>query len=192
MNFTEIVTEILGMTKRPDKILSIRREVNAAVLYYSSENDYRRDLVETTLAITPAGYELIVDIANDLERFRKVSYMKYGGLKVYIDEVQSLRLTKDCELLNKWYISGDSINIKLKNSTSSLDFGYYKYPPVLTDAAPNYWMLNGNWNAILQRAASVVFNDIGDAQSSQKALALASDAAMIFKSDYIRGNQHDG
>jgi len=72
MNFTEIVTEIISMTKRPDKINDIRREVNAAILYYSTEHDYRRDLVETTIAITHAGFEVIVDIGL-LTRFRKVA-----------------------------------------------------------------------------------------------------------------------
>jgi len=191
MNFTEIVTQIISMTKRPDKILDIRREVNAAVLYYSTLSDFRRDLVEVSLPIAPAGFELIITI-DDLTRFRKVSYLKYGGLKKYVDEVTSLKLTKDCELLDKWYISGDSINVRLRASASALDFGYYKYPPILTDAAPTFWMLNGNWSAVLQRAASVIFNDIGDAQSSQKAFALATDAAMIFNNDYTRSNQHDG
>lgn len=190
MNFTQIVTEILGMTKRPDKINDIRREVNAAILYYSSEHDYRRDMLETTLAISPAGYELIVAIST-LTRFRKIAYLKYAGTKIYVEEIESLMLKKDCDLLDKWYISGDAINIKLKNSASALDFGYYRYPEYKTDLVPGYWMLNGNWAAVLNRAASKVFYTIGDAQASQQAGQAALDAAMIFKNDYIRGNQHD-
>lgn len=191
MNFTEIVSEIVRITKRPDKIIDIRREVNASLLYYCTESDYRRDLVEVSLPITPAGFELIITI-DDLIQFRKVSYLKYAGLKRYIDEVTSLRLTKDCDLLDKWYISGDSINVRLRNSAAALDFGYYKYPTLLTDQSPEHWMLKGNWNAVLNRAASVMFNNIGDAQASQKAIMLATDAAMIFRNDYNRGNQHDG
>jgi len=191
MNFTAIVTEILGMTKRPDKIQDIRREVNAAILWYSSEHDYRRDLLETTIVISPAAYEKIVDLAT-LTRFRKVSYIKYAGTKRYVEELKGLKLTKDCEILDKWYLSGNSINIKLRAEAAALDFGYYQYPEYKTDALPEYWMLDGNWSAILQRAAAAVFNSIGDANSSQIAARAALEQGTIFKSDYIRGSQHDG
>lgn len=190
MNFTAIVNEILRMTKRPEKINDIRRAVNAAILYYSTENDYRRDLVETTIVITPAGYERILPL-TELTRFRKVSYMKYAGTKAYLDEVESLRLTKDCELLDKWYLAGDSINIKLRASAAALDFGYYRYPEYKTDAAPEYWMLDGNWAAIIEKAAASIFNDIGDSGSAQISERKATELAMIFKNDYKRGNQHD-
>jgi len=190
MNFTAIVNEILSMTKRPDKINDIRREVNAAILYYSTESDYRRDLVETTITITPAGYEKILAL-SDLTRFRKVSYIKYAGTKKYVEELNGLKLTKDCELLDKWYISGDSINIRLRASAASLDLGYYQYPEYKTDLLPNYWMLDGNWNAILERAASAVFNDIGDTGSSQVSARKALEAANIFRNDNTRGSQHD-
>ncbi len=190
MNFTAIVTEILSMTKRPDKINDIRREVNAAILYYSSESDYRRDLVETSIVITPAGYERILKL-SELTRFRKVSYIKYAGTRVYVEELDSLKLTKDCDLVNKWYLSGDAINIKLRSSAAALDFGYYRYPEYKTDLLPNYWMLDGNWNAILERAASAVFNDIGDTGSSQVSARKALEAANIFRNDNTRGSQHD-
>ena len=187
MNFTGIVQELIGMTKRPDKINDIRREVNAALLFYSSEHDYKRDLVEVSLPITPAGYELVISI-NTLTSFRKVSYIKYGGSLVYVNELESLRICKGADTLDKWYISGDSINVKLKNSAAALDFGYYRYPEYKTDLLPEHWMLNGNWHAILQRAASAVFNDIGDTNSSQIAARTALEHATIFKNDYIRGN----
>lgn len=190
MNFTAIVNEILRMTKRPEKINDIRRAVNAAILYYSTESDYRRDLVETTITITPAGFERILDL-NELTRFRKVSYIKYAGTKVYIDEVESLRLTKNCELLDKWYLSGDSINIRLRASASSLDFAYYRYPEYKTDLLPNYWMLDGNWAAIIEKAAASIFNDIGDSGSAQISERKATELAMIFRNDYNRGSQHD-
>lgn len=189
MNFTEIAQEILGMTKRPDKLPNIRRAINAAVLFFDTEHDYKRDVQEMQFSLPVPGYEAIIPL-NTFTRFRKMSYMKVGGTRCYVEELQSLQLTKDCSILNKWYISGDSIKVKLGLHANTLDLAYYQYPPVLTDANPNFWMLEGNWIAVLNKAAAEVYNDIGDSQSSAGALKDAVSNGVIFKNDYIRGNQH--
>lgn len=189
MNFTQIVQEVIGMTKRPDKIQNIRRAVNAAVLFYDTENDYRRDLQEFVYTLPTPGYGAIIPL-SEFTRFRKMNYIKIGGTRIYVDELKSLQLTSGCDVRNKWYISGDAINASLGSHANTLDIAYYQYPPVLSDASPNFWMLEGNWDAILQKAAASVFNDIGDANSYQGAERAATVAAAIFKGDYIRANQH--
>lgn len=189
MNFTEIVNAVIRDVKRPDKIQDARLHVNAALLYYSTEYDYEQDLIEQTLTISPAGYTLEVPI-GDLTRFRKVDYLKYAGLRKYVGKLESRILTADCQLQDKWYVAGSSIKINLGTSASALDFSYYAFPPTLTDASPDHWMLNGNWSAIFNKARSALYVNIGDTQSASSALALAERDATIFRGDYVRANQH--
>lgn len=189
MNFTDIIERLLAKHKRPDKLLDSQKAVNAAVLFYATEYDYERDLVEATVSISPASYTHEIDITG-LTRFRKVDYIRLAGSLTYMDKLESRRLTSSCDLRNKWYIAGSSLKINMAVEASALDFCYYQYPPVLTDASPTYWMLEGNWEAIMERAASRIFNDIGDTQSSTKALQDATLAAAIFRGDYVRSNQH--
>lgn len=191
MDFETLVNEVVAKVKRPDKLALARVQVNAAIRYFSQEHDYRRDLVE--LVWTPTGggshYEFIVPI-SDMARFRKIAYIKLAGKVHYIEELSSLKITKDCDLRDKWYIAGDNINIKSSAEATALDIGYYRYPQYLVDNTVSYWMIEGNWMAILERAASFVFNDIGDAQAAQLALRASNEYASIFKADTIRGSQH--
>jgi hypothetical protein len=189
MNFTEIVALVLDKHKRPDKLVDTQRAVNAAVLFYSTQFDYERDLVESVLTISPSSYTHEVDISA-LSRFRKVDYLKYAGTASYIKKLESRVLSSGCDTRDKWYIAGTSLKINMMRSASALDFSYYQYPPVLTDAAPNYWMLQGNWEAIAEKAASRIFTDIGDENSSIRALQDATAADAVFRGDYVRSNQH--
>ena len=189
MNFTDIVGLVLDKVKRPDKKVAIQAAVNASILYYSTEYDYKEDLAEQPLLLSPAGYELDYDLA-ELPLFRKVDYLKYAGTRKYIQELETRTLTAECSILDKYYIAGSSLKIKLAQEATALDLSYFRYPPALTDAAPDYWMLRGNWEAIMERAASKVFNDIGDPRSSQTALQQATLASANFRGDYVRSNQH--
>lgn len=189
MNFTQISQEIVQATKRPDKLQNIRRAINDAVLFFDTEHDYKRDVQEFSFPLPIPGYEAIIPL-TEFTRFRKMAYMKIGGSRIYVEELRSLVLSKGCDIVNKWYMSGDNINVKLGSHANALDIAYYRYPPVLTDANPEFWMLEGNWSAVLNKALSAVFNDIGDAQSASKAMQDAVNAGIIFKNDYIRGNQH--
>lgn len=189
MNFTEIVAAVLQKHKRPDKLPDTWRAVNAAVLYYSTEHDYEYDLVESSVVISPASYTHEIDITG-LTRFRKVDYIRKPGSFTYMKKLESRIITSTCDLRNKWYIAGTSLKINMAESLSGLDLSYYQYPPTLTDASPDYWMLQGNWAAIIDRAAAQIFNDIGDPQSSVKAMQDATVAAATFRGDYVRSNQH--
>lgn len=191
MDFNTLVNEVIAKVKRPDKASLARVQVNAAIQFFSQEHDYKRDLREFVWTPTPvaSSTEFIIPLA-DLERFRKIAYIKLAGTRHYLEELEALKLTKDCEINDKWYIAGDSINAKSSLAASALDIGYYRLPPYLTDNTIPYWMISSNWMAILERASAMVFNDIGDTQSYQAALRASNEYYAIFKGDYIRGSSH--
>lgn len=191
MNFTDIVTQVLAKVKRPDKLDLIRAQVNAAILFFSTEHDYDADILEQQVPVTPPAlqsYDFIIPVSS-LPRFRKMDYVRIAGSRHYAEKLDTRKLDKCTDLRNKWYRAGPVINVQFSAQAALLDISYFQYPPILTDASPEFWMLEGNWSAVAEYAASVVFNDIGDAQSSATALRKAMLEASIFKSDYIRSSQ---
>jgi hypothetical protein len=166
MNFTEVVAEVIATLKRPDKILAIRREVNAAVTSFSANQNYARDVHEQLLSIDPLEYTQVILFA-DLERFRSVKYMKRGGTKNYLAKLSAKELGTDCDMVDKYYIVGSGIKIAMSTKAATLDLAYYQYPPTLTDMAPTYWMLESGWSMIYNRACAKIFTDIGDDASAR-------------------------
>lgn len=183
MNFTEAVAEVLRIVKRPDKVTDIRREVNAAVNFFSVDSDFPRDLQEILQPITASEYTQAIALST-FTRFRKFRYIKRAGTREFLRRLNDSDLfdTK-CDLRDRYYIAGTNVNISMTKLASNLDIGWYQYPPVLTDAAPNYWMLEGNWNAVVNKAASVIFANIGEDSSARTHLAMATQAYGAFRQD---------
>lgn len=183
MNFTEVVAEVLRIVKRPDKITDIRREVNAAINHFSVDSDFPRDLQEVLQAITATEYTQAIALST-FTRFRKFRYIKRAGTREFLKRLNDTDLFDTrCDLRDRYYIAGTNVNISMTKTAASLDIGYYQYPPVLTDASPNYWMLEGNWNAVVNKAASVIFANIGDDSSARTHNAFAVQAYMAFRQD---------
>lgn len=186
MNFTEIVAEVLRITKRPDKILDIRREVNAAVNQFSMDADFARDLEELLLPISVTEYTQAISWA-DLPRWRKFQYIRRGGTRNYLCILDSSQLLKnDCDMRDRYYIVGQGVRISMTALAPTLDVAYWAFPPILTDSSPNFWQLEGNWPAVLDRATSKVFANIGDDASANKHEASARIAFAGWRATQIR------
>ncbi len=185
MNFTGIVNNILLETKRPDKLANIRKEVNAAILMFSKEKDYPRDIEEEPYLLPVPGFVTSVPMSA-LTRFRKIAYIRISNTLHYATPLGTLAPEKLCDMRDKWYVSGSTLKVSLSKSATSLDIGYYQYPPVLTDADPDYWMLDGNWETIQEQALSVIWNDIGDAQAAQFSARKALLSSAVFSGDQFR------
>lgn len=182
MNFTEVVNEVVSITKRPDKIADIRRAVNATISLACLGTDFARDHDETSLAISSSDYAGNIQLSN-LARFRKIDYILPAGYKQVLAPITPADVFNSCmEQKNCFYISGDQINYSLSALAASVKVGWFKYPPLLTDAAPTFWLLEAAPYMIVDGAASSVFRDIGDdeaARSKEAAWRLAYDSARV-------------
>lgn len=177
MNFTEVVSEVLRIVERPDKLRDIQREVNAAINSYSADTFFAGDFVELNL---PTTDQLAFAIPlTDTPRLRSIKYIKRGATKIFLIKITSQMLfDSKCDLRNTYYLAGNSIKINLAEPTTSIDIGYYEFPPFLTDAAPQHWMLDGYWPMVVDRAAARVFLSLGD-DSSARLHESAANAAYL-------------
>lgn len=187
MNFTQAVASVIGKVKRPDKQSMAQQEVNAALLFYLSRVDHSRCLVEGVFTGT-LGYTHSIPLSS-MPRFRKLDWLKYPNIRAYVRPLDTRELGCNDDIRDKWYLSGDAIQVNLARETATLQYSYYKHPPFLSDTSPDYWFLEDHWPMIVEKATSVIFNDIGDADSSRKAEALAEGYFTIFQGDLTRGTK---
>ena len=186
MNFTEVVNEILTRTKRPDKLADIRREVNSAVSIFCADVEAAEDLVESTQAIVSTEYSQALALSL-FPRWRKFLYMKYAGSRRYILKLDTKKMfTSDCKMADRYYVVGTNVNINLGTLASNLDIGYYAYPPTLTDATPNHWLLDRAWNCVFDRAVAKIYADIGDAPSADRHERYATIAWLTHRADIVK------
>lgn len=171
MNFTEVVSEVLDIVKRPDKIITIRREVNSALNFCCNETELARDLIEQSIIIANGIYIQSIPL-SDFTRFRKFKYLKTPGDRHYLSPIAPDKVFQDrIEACNAYYISGDQVIIRLRAMSSLLLVGWYAYPPTLTDSNSNFWLLDVSPYMIIDRAASKVFSSIGDDSSARTKMA---------------------
>jgi hypothetical protein len=186
MNFSEAVAEVVETSKRPDLIGRIRREINAAVSFYCADYDWDRDLIESSPAIDATEYTQAIALST-LTRFRKFKYIRRAP-KAYLTLVGNQDILKgdpNCLLQDKYYIVGDNVNLALARLASSVDIGYYAYPPLLSDGvgSSTHWLLDMSPYMIIDRALGSIFASIGDEKSAAMQRGLAREAYLALRAN---------
>lgn len=186
MNFTGVVQEILARTKRPDKLTDIRREVNSAILFFCTDVNANRDLVEANYSIVATEYTQSLPLST-FARYRKFAYIKYVGTKRYILPLDVRQaIAQDCKTVDRYYVAGSNLNLSLGTLAAQLSIAYYQYPPILTDAAPDHWLLEEAWNCVFDRAVAKIYADIDDTKAADRHEGYARMAWLAKRADLER------
>lgn len=186
MNYSALVTEVMATIRRPDKILDVGREINAALIAFSADYDFPRDIEEVTVSIDPIELSQQVKY-NLIPRFRKFQYMKRAGTREFLCPLDPKKIfQRDCDLADKYYFIGDGVRISMTRAAPALDIGYWQYPPMLSDAWPDHWFLDNGWPVIYDRACAKIFAGIGDEASAGRHERNALNAFAAFRASHIR------
>lgn len=187
MNFTEVVAEVIGIIKRPDKIADVRREVNASISFCCMDTEFARDLTEISTPVLNTAYVQSLPLTL-FARFRKFKYLKVPGARNYLTPTGPDKIFENCkEATDTYYIAGDNVIIKTRSLQTNLLVGWYSFPPTLTDALPTFWLLDASPYMIIDRAASKVFANIGDDASASKHMNLFTPAWLSARRDLASG-----
>lgn len=92
-------------------------------------------------------------------------------------------MNKDCSLVDRYYIVGSNINYNLGYAASSLDIGYYSYPPILSEDELTFWLSDMAPYMIIDKAASIVFKAIGEDKDYQNYAAAAREGYLALRKD---------
>lgn len=190
MNFTEVVVEVSRLTKRPDLLLDIRREVNAAVNFCCIEGNFARDFDENSFAVSSTLYAQSLPLSSFL-RWRKFAYVRPSNRKKYIDPLGADKIfANNTEQSDAYYIAGDNVQFKLCALSSALLIGWFKFPPTLTDALPTFWLLDISPYMIINKAAASIFSQVGNTTETSKHEALFAVAFTSAVRDYKYGTNY--
>lgn len=190
MNYQEVEQEVLNIVKRPDKIGLIRTAINRAVRHFSMGTNFAQDMSEDLVSIDPNQYAHALDLGT-LTRFRTFAYIRPSNRNCYVTQCDPGAIfQKGKEQLDKYYIAGTQANLKLAVLASSLQVGWFKYPPVLNAGSSAYWMLDVCPYMVIDKAAASVFKEIGDDASATKKEQEAKEQYAVAVADLRYGGIH--
>lgn len=189
MTLTELITEVYGITIRPDKDTLTKSMVKAAVLKLHQCDFFSKDLLETLIDFGVPGFFNTFQTANVSVLWRALKYLRRvdvtSGLPVgpplfimsapdvFMDEYQA-------EKLNVAYEAGLAINIRTKALTQKFALGCYLNPNV-TDAGFSSWIAVSHPYAIVFEAAAWVFKSIGKLEEEASMRILAGEQMALLK-----------
>jgi hypothetical protein len=190
MIFSEAVAEVVAITKRPDKEVEIKSNLNKAITFFVLKDTFQNDLVETSLPIDPLLLGQTIDISMStppLLRIRKFDYIRPRGQRYCLEEIKPEQLftPKGYIQPNRYYLAGNNLTFTLSVPDSFLEVGYFVYPPVLTTVtgSDRHWLLDNIPWAVIEWAASQTFQSIGDDASARYYQASAMVLFNTMKND---------
>lgn len=187
MNFTEIVAEVVRVTARPDKVADIQREVNAAINYCCVEANFARDLAEDSFPIVSTEYAQALPLST-FTRWRKFAYIKNPLCKGYIEQRDPAKVFENGkESRDVYYVVGNEVKLSLCKLAPVLYIGYFQYPPTLTNASPNFWLLDVSPYMIIDKAAASIFTNIGNPTEATRHEASFAVKFLSAQRDYKYG-----
>jgi len=190
MNFLEAQNEVISHTKRPDKLVDIKSQLNRAIAFFTLKADFSRDLVETSIPADPALYGDTIDLttlAVPFVRFRKFKYIKPTNVRYYLNTIDPTQLLTPQGRVqpNRYYVAGNSLTYTLSALTSVLECGYYQYAPLLVNNTDEHWMLDLMPWAVIEKAASRIFFNIGDETSAKSFEDSSMDFFLVGRRDFV-------
>jgi hypothetical protein len=187
MTFDDVVNEVLGLIKRPDKILAVQSAVNSHLSRCVLKTNFTHDLVEGDMPLDNTVYSQTIDLVQlslPLTRFRKWKYLKLPGATKYLNPIdpQNVFTPGGFTQSDGYYMIGTNLTIITSLLSDKLLFGYYQYAPTLS-GAQTHWLLDVCPFAIVNKAAADLFNSMGDQAASKYYLAVGEEMYNIVVND---------
>lgn len=183
MNFSELVQEVLTITKRRDLQERTESAVRAATLKMHHSDFYYKDLHETAIQFTN---ELVIQNFLPTEiypNFRKVKYLRFwrgdanGGPGLFLEPIQienSLDLYQNFKN-NVYYMAGQLLQIRCNPAVKRVLFAAYLHPVVTPEASYKSWIAEEYPYAIIYEAARAIFRSISLTDQANAYEALTSE-----------------
>lgn len=194
MHPNDIVSEVLKLTKRPDKEDLAFQKLNKAMRKLSTSAELAQDLNELVhYFVTPT--EVVQQLPlSQFPKFRKFCYILPVGYKrplrlITPDDIFDLNCR---EALDVYYVAGSQVRMNLSVPQAAVKIGYFEYPPTIAKTtnwqqqispgvfAEVYpWLCNIAEYVLIDLVAADIFRSIGDDTSAQ---AHEADARLSWES----------
>lgn len=178
MSFSDLVTEVVEITKRPDLVAKTNRAVSSATLAVHNKALFKSDLVEIRITFPEADYEQTINKWDALPNFRRIESIFAPNELTQVspgDVVDSYNSFRT----DVYYEAGAGIQIKSSTPITSAYLLYYANPTVTPDANYSSWIANWNSRIIVTYAAAQLCRDQG---WEEKAKELTTEFNSLFNS----------
>lgn len=183
MNFTELVAEVVDITKRPDLTSSIESAVKAATLKAHQSDYFFNDLIEVAVEFDEARYIQTFDPKQVVPRFRQAKYIRIweGGIDGYAKDflehiqIEAALDNYGCTRTDVFYMAGAFLQIRGTAPVEKVLFGAYQHPLITPEASYKSWIADEYPWAIIYEAARTVFLQIGYQEQSRSMQSLTGE-----------------
>lgn len=192
MSLATLLTDVYGITGRPDLVTQTTQAVKAATLKAHMSDFYYRDLVEVNQATgsTATFFQLATTL---FPRFRALKYIQksqavrdetfpYPFLGI-IDTDQIMDEYNEY-VLNAAYVAGLNINIRVDAALTHVKVGYFALPNI-TDGGFSSWIDDTQPYAIVCEAARTMFKTLGYDEESRTYDMLVMEQLTLLKMSNI-------
>lgn len=185
--FSDLTSDVMTVTNRPDLIAETQLAVKAATLKIHQSDYYFKDLFETGLVWDTAAYTQEVELNALFPRFRSLKYVRRYDTSGSGEAKEFYEILTPGELLDAYgrdrynvaYMAGRILNIKSYETLSNALIGIYLHPDV-TETGYNSWVADDHPYAIVFEAARLLFKQIGfDEQSQQFERLVAEQLTLV-------------
>ena len=136
MTFTELVTEILLITKRPDWDARARSALRAQTLLWHRTDKYWADLATVPVTGLTSDFTQALDIATWFPNFRQLASVESCDIVQFGDLLDE----NGFERTNIALMAGTSLNIKRNVEITSVTVTYFRDPVVSPENLYSSWI----------------------------------------------------
>jgi hypothetical protein len=169
MNFAEIRTQVIEITKRPDLTTQINSAITSATLKAHQSNYYYKDLVEVAVEFGTSQHIQNFLPTDVLPRFRKAKYIRQwfgdattGNFGNFFEPIQIENSLDGYGYTRNdvFYMAGQLLQVRGCTTVDRILFGAYQHPQA-TETGYDSWIAAELPYAIVYEAARIIFLSIG-------------------------------
>ena len=194
MNFTEIVNEVVDITKRGDLASTrIPAAVSAATLKAHTSDYFYRDLIEIAIEFDAARNIQTFDPKQVLPTYRQFKYLRRwegdvntGEAREFFEHIQIQNAVDGYGYIkeNVFYMAGSFIQIRALPEVFRCLFGAYQYP-IIIEAQYQSWVADEFPYAIVNEAARQIFQQTRNRERAQDMRELVAEEYRNMRISYL-------
>lgn len=172
MNYSEIFTEVVGITNRPDRQAETALAIRSATLAMHGFAMFPNDLVsEDIVGISPSAPLVLIDQPTELPGLRglsRVIRLDSQGNEITLPVIEVTDISNVLDPIygtpkdNLAYKAGTNVRVVCNAGIVGLRVWYFKLPIVLPVDQYSSWIADVYPDAIITMAAAKVFKILGD------------------------------
>lgn len=175
MNFGELCQDVITITNRPDLISEIQLAVRIATSKFHMIDFWMRDRAERILIFPQSDTRFTVDLLVTFANWRKFSYIRpydqvsANPINKFINEISPSAIFDEYsqQKTDIFYVAGNLMNMKCKESQNAFLIGWFKYPNVQISSYAS-WIADMYPAIIVEEAAGRIYNSIGQVDEANK------------------------